>query len=155
MASGSAQALQLLMRRCITSPFAAKTLPRRLLLDGEAELRLRSRQHREALLCSLALRCAVGSDEDLPELPEDAPSTEEEPRRAECWLVPAAVIEMVCAYQLGDRDHAVRLRNALMAVDRSILSEQLSLAQLGSNRSLRQVLDFVPQFLNLLNASNG
>lgn len=30
------------------------------------------------------------------------------------------------AYQLGDRDHAVRLRDALMLVDRSILSKQLS-----------------------------
>ena len=44
----------------------------------QAELRLRARQHREALLCSLALRLAVGSEEDLPELPETPPSTDQE-----------------------------------------------------------------------------
>ncbi|CAL1162372.1 unnamed protein product [Cladocopium goreaui] len=143
------QALQLILRRCTTSPFPAKTLPRRLLL--EAELRLRGRQHREALLCSLALRLAVGSEEDLPELPETPPSTDQEQLPAECWLVPAAVIEMVCAYQLGDRNHAVRLRDALVIVDRSILSKHLTKRFNGT----AEVLDFVPQFLNLLNASGS
>ena len=141
------QAWQLLLRRCTTSPFPAKTIPRRLLL--EAELRLARRQHQEALLCSLALRYAVGVEDDLPELPERTPSMDVEDLAAECWLVPAAVIEMVCAYQLGDRDHAVRLRDALMLVDRSILSKHLEKRFEGT----AEVLDFVPQFLNLLNGS--
>ncbi|CAK9005927.1 unnamed protein product [Durusdinium trenchii] len=145
------KAWQLLLRRCTTSPFAAKTLPRRLLL--EAELRLRGRQHHEALLCALALRFSVGVEEEVPELPETAPSTDvdQEELPAECWLVPAAVVEMVCAYQLGDREHAVRLRDALLPVDRSLLSKHLSKRFDGT----AEVLDFVPQFLSLLNANRS
>lgn len=45
----------------------------------EAELRLARRQHQEALLCSLALRYAVGVEDDLPELPERTPSMDVEP----------------------------------------------------------------------------
>ena len=49
----------------------------------EAELRLLRRQHQEALLCSLALRYAVGVEDDIPELPERTPSMDVE--RVLCW----------------------------------------------------------------------
>ena len=52
----------------------------------EAELRLRERQHREALLVALALRCLAG-DGELPETPGAEPAD---------WAVPSCVIEMVC-----------------------------------------------------------
>merc|ERR1712129_553665 len=56
--------------------------------------------------------------------------------------------EMVCSYQLGDRDHAVQLRETLKSMDRSSMSEHLAKRFDGTC----EVLELVPAFLNLLKA---
>jgi len=56
------------------------------------------------------------------------------------------VIEMVAAYQLGDRDHAVAARNRLKEMNRDSLSQHLHKRFEGTS----EILDVVPQFLNYL-----
>ncbi|CAJ1340743.1 unnamed protein product, partial [Effrenium voratum] len=129
----------LLRRRLVGSAFGAASVRRRLLL--EAELCLRRRKHRPALLAALALRFCCDAEGQVPELSEQKPE-EDNPQ---CWVTPAAVVEMVCAYQLGDRDHAALLRDALLAADRSLLSRSLEKRFQGTaegltSQRLRQAL---------------
>lgn len=142
------EAWQLLWKRLLsprTAALGAQSVQRALLL--EAELLLRQRKHHEAFLAAWALRFSSGDEAQVPslaaELPQLVPAA---PVPPECWLASCAVIEMVCAYQLGDREHAVVLREALLQADRSLLSRHLQKRFEGT----AEVLDFVPQFLSLL-----
>jgi len=65
------------------------------------------------------------------------------------WTAPTMVIEMVCNYQLGDRDRAVELRNHLQPMDRGALSQHLAKRFEGTS----EVLELVPQFLNFLQSA--
>ncbi|CAE7259444.1 unnamed protein product [Symbiodinium natans] len=143
-----------LLRRRILSPKAAvlgaDSLQRGLLM--EAELLLQQRRHREAFLAAWALRFSAGDEAQVPSLPAELPQLD--PAASvppECWSASCAVVEMVCAYQLGDRNHAVALREALLQADRSLLSRHLQKRFEGT----AEVLDFMPQFLSLLAADRG
>mmetsp|Transcript_62438 Transcript_62438/g.173028 ORF Transcript_62438/g.173028 Transcript_62438/m.173028 type:complete len:236 (-) Transcript_62438:60-767(-) len=130
-----AEAWQLLVSRLVLRPGAA-TVQRRLLL--EAELHLVASRYQEALVAALALQMAGdGGGAGSAGLPGGP------------WAVPAAVVEMVGSYQLGDRDRAVVLRNSLRKADRSMLSEHLQKRFEGTS----EVLELVPEFLNLLKAA--
>merc|ERR1712118_262338 len=66
------------------------------------------------------------------------------------WAAPALVIEMVAAYQLGDREHALATRDVLKEMRRDSLSEHLKKRFEGTS----EILELVPQFLSLLKAAD-
>lgn len=149
------EAWQLLLSRLVVRPGAAN-ISRVLLL--EAELHVLAGRYRQALLAALALSLATGSDDTQANAKaasgvatvsgvaiglHSAGSPPEE------WVAPALVIEMVAAYQLGDRDHAVAVRDRLKEMSRDSLSQHLRKRFEGTS----EILDLVPQFLNYLKAA--
>lgn len=122
------EARRLLLQRLVIRPGAAG-VARALLL--EAELHLLASRYRQALVTTLALQLATEGD------------------YAEDYQAPAVALEMVSTYQLGDRDRAVQLRDQLRSMDRSMLSRHLQ----GRYEGTSEVLELVPQFLDLLKAA--
>ena len=112
------QAFRLLLTRLVCQP-GASNIARALLLD--AELELLACRYQQALVTTLALKLATSQENPtalssqgtrqlcrtggVAEPPED-------------WLAPALVIEMVAAYQLGDRQHAVATSERLKDIRR-------------------------------------
>lgn len=144
------EASQRFLTRLISQPGAAGTA-RALLLEAELDL-LACRYH-EALVGALAIKLATcqgsaaptpsGGPRQLARL-GGAPSPPEE------WATPALVIEMVAAYQLGDRDHAVAVRDRLEEMGKDSLSAHLKKRFEGTS----EILELVPQFLSLLKATD-
>eukprot|EP00440_Ansanella_granifera_P025007 gb/GFBE01027160.1/.p1 GENE.gb/GFBE01027160.1/~~gb/GFBE01027160.1/.p1 ORF type:complete len:278 (+),score=66.79 gb/GFBE01027160.1/:1-834(+) len=153
------EAWQLLLRRLIVpaggTSLGSASGPRNLLL--EAELQLLARRYRPALLAALALQLLTDSSllglDGAAKVADTKAVLDMESDTVDpaCWAVPAAVIEMVCSYQLGDRNRAVLLRDCLQMVDRSLLSRHLERRFQGT----AEVLELVPQFLNLLKAESA
>jgi len=130
-----AEAWQVLCSRLVTLPGPAHAVPRGLLL--EAEVHLLASRYRQALISALAVQLATeGSSGSTPESPYGE------------WTASTFAIEMVCSYQLGDRDRAVQHRETLKGLDRSSMSEHLTKRFDGTC----EVLELVPAFLNLLKA---
>lgn len=122
----NADAHKHLVHQLITCNGALST-PRRLLL--EAELHLHARRHRPALVAALALKlCTARSATVGP--PEE-------------WSTPARAVEMICAYQLGDRNHASETRNCLDGLSLDNLSKHLRKRFTGTC----EVIDLMQQFL--------
>jgi len=146
------EARQLLLFRLVARP-GASDIPRALLL--EAELHVLAGRYRKALLAALALKLVTGGDGSQPDagaasgnatvagVAVGVPNAGSPPEE---WAAPAMVIEMVAAYQLGDRDHAVAARNRLKEMNRDSLSQHLHKRFEGTS----EILDVVPQFLNYL-----
>jgi len=131
------EAWRLLVSRLVVRPGAAGAT-RALLL--EAELHLVACRYRQALVASLALGLATSREQPGAGPPEE-------------WAVPAMVVEMVAAYQLGDREHAIATRDRLKALDGPCptLSQHLRKRFEGTS----EILDLVPHFLNMLQASSS
>uniref|UniRef100_A0A7S0ZTN5 Uncharacterized protein n=1 Tax=Noctiluca scintillans TaxID=2966 RepID=A0A7S0ZTN5_NOCSC len=128
------EAWTLLLARLVVNPRAAE-LPRLLLL--EAELQISASRYRDALIAAIAVSLVVG-EEDVGnwacgKMPEE-------------WAAPVLVIEMVAAYQLGAREHAVELRDQLKTMNRESLSKHLQKRFDGTS----EILELVPQFLSML-----
>lgn len=66
------------------------------------------------------------------------------------WAAPITGIKMIACYQLGDRVQAVTLRTQLQDMDCTSCSQYLR----GRIDGTSEVLDLVPQFLDLLQAAN-
>lgn len=130
-----AEAWQLLCTRLVALAGPAESVPRILLL--EAEVHLLASRYRQAVVAGLAVQLATeGTQGSTPETPYGE------------WTASTFALEMVCSYQLGDRDHAVQLRETLKSMDRSSMSEHLAKRFDGTC----EVLELVPAFLNLLKA---
>lgn len=149
------EARQLLLCRLVAQP-GASDISRALLLEGE--LHVLAGRYRKALLAALALTLATGGDGSQPDagaatgnatvagVAVGAPRAGSPPEE---WAAPAMVIEMVASYQLGDRDHAVAIRNRLKEMNRNSLSQHLQKRFDGTS----EILDVVPQFLNYLKSA--
>lgn len=150
------QAWHLLLGRLVSRPNAAGAA-RALLL--EAELLLMAYRYEEALVASLAIQIArapapctaadagalawrTGGRWSAEDVVGHSETTDE-------WTAPALAIQMVSCYQLGDRGRAAELRDQLQLLDRGSLSEHLEKRFTGTS----EVLDLVPQFMNLLKAA--
>lgn len=130
-----AEAWRLLAARLVAaaaSPAAASA--RGLLL--EAEVHMLASRYRQALVAALAVQLAT----------VDAGGKPDGSRPYGDWTAPTLVIEMVCSYQLGDRDRAMALRERLEQMDRSGISQHLAKRFEGTC----EVLELVPQFLSFL-----
>jgi len=146
------EAFKLLLNRLICRPDAAN-VARTLLLESELDL-LACRYH-QALVGAVALKLATTRGSSF------APSKSAATQRinlletisgvAEEWAVPAMVIEMVAAYQLGDREHSVDVRDQLQAMPKESLSQHLQKRFDGTS----EILELVPQFLSLLKAAEA
>lgn len=143
------EAWELLLTRLVARPGAAD-IPRALLLDGE--LHLLGGRFRQALLAALALSFAAGSD-GCPSHSSagggGAAGLHSAKGLCKEWMAPAMVIEMVAAYQLGDRDHAAAVRDRLKEIPHDSLSQHLQKRFEGTS----EILELVPQFLNYLKAA--
>jgi len=145
------EAFQLLLTRLVCQP-GASSIARALLLD--AELDLLACGYQKALVGALALKLATSQS-------SSSTLTSQGPRQlcriggvaeqSEQWLAPALVIEMVAAYQLGDREHAVATRDRLTEMPRDSLSMHLQKRFEGTS----EILELVPQFLSLLQKGDG
>lgn len=124
----NADALQLLGAR-LASSTNVSGIGRSLLL--EAELQLVASRYREALIASLAAQLV----EDPSQLGGDGADS-----------VPALAIQMISAYQLGDRAEATQLRDLLKEMPQHKLSEHLRKRFEGTS----EVLDLVPKFLDIM-----
>eukprot|EP00929_Paragymnodinium_shiwhaense_P014319 TRINITY_DN122225_c0_g1_i1.p2 TRINITY_DN122225_c0_g1~~TRINITY_DN122225_c0_g1_i1.p2 ORF type:complete len:230 (-),score=78.03 TRINITY_DN122225_c0_g1_i1:108-797(-) len=129
-------AWQHLLARLVVRPGAA-SVARALLLEGEVHLI--SHRYKDALISALALQLLLQDEEEEGECTLDRTK----------WSPPVGVIEMVSSYQLGDRERAVELRDVLRKCDLSSLSAHLKKRFEGTS----EVLDLVPQFLNLVKQS--
>lgn len=129
------EAWRLLCSRLVASASPAAAAPSSLLF--EAEVHMISSRYRQAIVAALALQLAVATER--PAAGAGAYGD---------WTASTLVIEMVCNYQLGDRNRAVELRSQLQLMDRSNLSGHLVKRFEGTS----EVLELVPQFLSLLQA---
>lgn len=143
------EALKLLLKRLICRPDAAN-MARTLLLESELDL-LGCRYH-QALVGAVALKLATtrGSSFSASKSTTQRISLSPVSGVAEEWAVPAMVIEMVATYQLGDREHAVVVRDQLKAMPMESLSQHLQKRFDGTS----EILELVPQFLSLLKAAD-
>lgn len=111
----------------------------------EAELHLIANRFRRALIAALALEL-LAEDATVPGFGFDGDGGV---GAFSNYAVSSRVVQMVASYQLGDRDRAEELRNTLAQSDRSSLSAHLVQRYTGTS----EVLDLVPQFLNLMKAA--
>mmetsp|Transcript_21797 Transcript_21797/g.58252 ORF Transcript_21797/g.58252 Transcript_21797/m.58252 type:complete len:286 (+) Transcript_21797:99-956(+) len=144
-----AEAWRIFVRRLVSQCAAASaaSVPRGLLL--EAEVHILAGRYRQALVAAYAVQLATA---DATAGPSDARSAAAgaADRPYGEWTAPTLAIEMICSYQLGDRDRAVELRTRLQSMDRSMLSEHLAKRFAGTS----EVLELVPQFLEFLQAAD-
>lgn len=161
------EAWQLLCCRLVAF-VGADLAARRLLL--EAELHLVNSRYRPALVATLALQFATS---DGPPADVAASFVDDDDSRGQAiadnaavgitqdpsavgllgrhpWAIPAAVVEMITSYQLGDRDRACALRDRLRLVDRTTLSGHLSKRFEGTS----EALELMPQLMSLLKTAN-
>lgn len=141
------EAFKLLLNRLICRPDAAN-VARTLLL--ESELDLLACRYNQALVGALALKLATtrGSCYAASKSVTQRVNLSLVSGVAEEWAVPAMVIEMVASYQLGDREHAVDVRDQLRDMPKDSLSQHLQKRFDGTS----EILELVPQFLSLLKA---
>jgi len=138
------EAFQLLLTRLVCQPGASST-SRALLL--EAELDLLACRYQQALVGALALKLATArADADVDTTPHGTRQLRRRQGEPPAELAAALVIEMVSAYQLGDREHAVATRDQLAGMRRDLLSTHLQKRFDGTS----EILELVPQFLSLL-----
>jgi len=139
------EAWRLLVNRLVTTPGTAAAMPRQLLL--EAEVHMMASRYRPALVTALAIQLATAPEAPTAAAASAAAGASDQPYGE--WTAPTMAVEMICSYQLGDRDRAVGLRDQLQNMDHSMFSAHLSKRFKGTS----EVLDLVPQFMNLLKAA--
>jgi hypothetical protein len=145
------EAFQVLLVRLVCRP-SAESIARALLLDAELDL-LACRYHR-ALVNATALQLATSRGHaQVGRLDRETQrvSYTDVSGVAEEWAAPALVIEMVAAYQLGDREHAVVVRDRLKEMQKESMSLHLQKRFDGTS----EILELVPQLLGLLKASEA
>lgn len=143
------EAFKLLLNRLVCRPDAAN-VARALLLESELDL-LACRYH-QALVGAEALKLATTRGSSFTPLKSATQRINLCPVSgvAEEWAAPAMVIEMVASYQLGDREHAVAVRDQLRVMPKESLSQHLQKRFDGTS----EILELVPQFLSLLKTAD-
>mmetsp|Transcript_89792 Transcript_89792/g.187659 ORF Transcript_89792/g.187659 Transcript_89792/m.187659 type:complete len:284 (-) Transcript_89792:636-1487(-) len=143
------EAWKMLCLRLTTSSTPAAVVPSCLLYEAEAHLV--TQRFKQALIAALAVQMATAG-----QAPSQSQSQSSRGGSAATpsllygdWSASTMVIEMVCNYQLGDRDRAISLRSQLQQMDQSLLSGHLA----KQFKSTSEVLDLVPQFLTMLQAA--
>eukprot|EP00927_Polykrikos_kofoidii_P076194 TRINITY_DN7299_c0_g1_i1.p1 TRINITY_DN7299_c0_g1~~TRINITY_DN7299_c0_g1_i1.p1 ORF type:complete len:303 (-),score=31.61 TRINITY_DN7299_c0_g1_i1:409-1221(-) len=145
------EAWQHLLSKMVTMPECASIASGLML---EAELHLIANRFRRALIAALALEL-LGEEATVSGVGSDgaglgvADPLDGGVGAFSNYVVSSRVVQMVASYQLGDRDRAEELRETLAQSDRSLLSAHLVQRYTGTS----EVLDLVPQFLNLMKAA--
>ena len=111
-------------RSCLLGTDSAEFDVAGLLL--ESELALNNHDYKSSLICGLAAQKIANQP-----------------------LAPTRLIEMICIYQLGDRDRAVTIMKEIATISKCQVSPYL----MKKYTSTCEVLTFMPQLLDMLKAA--